>query len=498
MRTPNNQITMDLPLGAVCKDVVVIGNGPGGIALSHLLSGHWPYYTGAAHPTDEDLTARFVSEPARSLVQQDLRFLSQGLEGRCNNPVSLLFDALFHPCADMGLDVPPLISWRYHPEKRIDHVVLGRGPPGGSWQTMDGNVLTISLSKWMELPGLDFRSYGGSIGPPAGRDSRASVAALARYYSDYVRRRGIEKNFHCGTVVTSVSLLQEVMPSCKRDPETGVDIEQENPLWVVQGVQLGGDEGAPDIPFCYVSPHVVLATGNYDRPNKLNVPGDSLPFVLYSLTDMERMVAQGKLTEESDPVLVVGAGLSAADAVIAARFHGLPVIHAFRRSTSDPGFVFRQLPENMYPEYHKVHQMMVDGGTNYPGYRALPERKIMEIREDNKVRLIGMGTKSSTCYVVRVSVIVALIGAQPDLSFLPSGGTHLGVHKELPVQSRTNPVKVDPYTHQCVAAPGLYAIGSLAGDNFVRFVHGGALAITSHLHKERRQSETCTDSESQN
>jgi hypothetical protein len=52
-----------------------------------------------------------------------------------------------------------------------------------------------------------------------------------------------------------------------------------------------------------------------------------------------------------DPVLIVGAGLSAADAIIAARFRSLPILHVFRKKA---GALGKQLPENMYPEYHKV------------------------------------------------------------------------------------------------------------------------------------------------
>jgi hypothetical protein len=53
------------------------GNGPSGIALSYLLAGNWPYYNGAVHP-DEMLTTRLAgAPPGRSIIQQDLRFLSQ-------------------------------------------------------------------------------------------------------------------------------------------------------------------------------------------------------------------------------------------------------------------------------------------------------------------------------------------------------------------------------------------------------------------------------------
>jgi len=107
----------------------------------------------------------------------------------------------------------------------------------------------------------------------------------------------------------------------------------------------------------------------------------------------------------------------------------------------------------------------------------------------SQVRLMN----DTSCNVVKVSVVLALIGAQPDLKFLPQAGAGLGVKKDVPVTSRSNPFDVDPFSYECMSASGLYAIGSLAGDNFVRFVHGGALAFTSHVHKQqtlRKAAET--------
>lgn len=43
--------------------------------------------------------------------------------------------------------------------RQIDHVVLGSGPPGGSWHRMDPNLRTLSLSAWMSLPGLDYNTW---------------------------------------------------------------------------------------------------------------------------------------------------------------------------------------------------------------------------------------------------------------------------------------------------------------------------------------------------
>jgi hypothetical protein len=58
----------------------------------------------------------------------------QGLEGRSTNPVSILFDALSHPDADIGHELPSLLEWKIRTDLAVDHVVLGRGNPGGAWQ----------------------------------------------------------------------------------------------------------------------------------------------------------------------------------------------------------------------------------------------------------------------------------------------------------------------------------------------------------------------------
>lgn len=76
-----------------------------------MLAGNIPYVISNDHP-DEMLSARLALSVGQSLVNEDLEFLSSGLEGRSTNPVSLLLDSLTHPCADIGLEIEPLIEWR--------------------------------------------------------------------------------------------------------------------------------------------------------------------------------------------------------------------------------------------------------------------------------------------------------------------------------------------------------------------------------------------------
>lgn len=125
--------------------------------------------------------------------------------------------------------------------------------------------------------------------------------------------------------------------------------------------------------------------------------------------------------------------------------------------------------------------MMGDGGATYPCYTALAEHRVLEISSDHKVCVTG---PDNTVSVHRVSVVAILIGSRPNLNFLPPG-LDLGVKSSEPIDCRSNPIDVDPYTHRAVRAPpGMYALGPLAGDNFVRFLQGGAVAITSHVNKE--------------
>lgn len=54
---------------------------------------------------------------------------------------------------------------------------------------------------------------------------------------------------------------------------------------------------------------------------------------------------------ELKPILIVGAGLSAADAVTICRSSGVNVIHVYRNRSAG---LDKMLPETVYPEYHEV------------------------------------------------------------------------------------------------------------------------------------------------
>ncbi|XP_013879886.1 oxidative stress induced growth inhibitor 1 [Austrofundulus limnaeus] len=476
--------------------VVIIGNGPSGICLSYMLSGYTPYLSPEAGHPNPLLHSKLSEQPHLSLLEQDLEYLCEGLEGRSSNPVAVLFDSLLLPDSDFGLDRVSPLEWRYEPSRAIPHLVLGKGPPGGAWHAMEGSMLTLSLANWMELPGLKLKDWMRDKRRNV-RNDRATPAEIASYYQHYVSQMSLGQNFACGTTVTSVSR-----------EESG-----STPCWRVVGLQrreaeVPGDPVPEEVPFSLLAHSVVLATGTHDIPARLGVEGEALPFVCHSFWELEAAISRGELDPSSDPVLVVGAGLTAADAVLAARHLNAPVYHAFRRSVTDPDLIFNQLPKLLYPEYHKVHQMMTQQqnhptqnprsdppSPSYTGYLSFPRHRVVAFQPD---RVCLLESDSGKRTAVRVSKALVLIGAHPNLSFLHDAGRSLGINPDEPISCRRNPVDVDPFTNRVLAAdgPGLYAMGPLVGENFVRFLKGGALAIASDLSKGRsRRHEQMDQSE---
>lgn len=121
--------------------------------------------------------------------------------------------------------------------------------------------------------------------------------------------------------------------------------------WLVEATDLNTGEK-----ISYSCKYLVLANGSSDLPNRLEVSNqlDDPDWLVYDLRSLEEKLDEFircRGSEDVEPVLVVGAGLSAADAVIAMRGRNIPVLHVFRNKSPD---LHKQLPENLYPEYHKV------------------------------------------------------------------------------------------------------------------------------------------------
>lgn len=387
-----------------------------------------------------------------------MEYLSDGLEGRSNNPVSILYDLLKQPDSDLGIDRPTCLSWKYDPLTEIDHVVIGKSAgPGGAWNDIEGSQLTISPNKWMELPDMSFINWerqsklgtknsnvnaglvfsaknsnfsedssllNANYVPKQSRsdvnynlskylknmnpdeNARASMKDVRNYYRDYVKQKNMEKYLLNNATVTNVRRIccpKFVTNQCKQQMAKSTDVKDcpslsacngkndstMEALWEVTGLidkrdrrkasslshgkfytppykrrsdlilvhhYLLGDINE----FRFICKHLVLACGANDLNNTLNVKGENFRYIIRSLRELEDKILEDATRFQKDPLLIVGAGLTAADALLLAQKHKIKVIHVIRRSVFDPELVFKTLPKQVYPEYQEVYEMMLN------------------------------------------------------------------------------------------------------------------------------------------
>ena len=458
------------------------------------------------------------------------------MEGRSNNPVALLFDTLNHPGVDVGDKLCSSLVWQFDPLKARSHVVLGKQCPGGCWGDMEASLLTLSHSDWLELPILSYRHWQKQVIPVNGasnqHDIRTTAGSVGTYYSSYVQDMGLSSNFISNVTVTSLEhfdfkpevdlkrKLKIKLPQAKRSleqPESdeavgscpgSPDSISSNISNVSENSEDSGCCGCPCMEYSAMSLHdspksdghrypwllrgwcsnksrhfkilaktVVLACGTNDRHNILGVPGEHLLFVKteFSFKDI------AQLSSHSKPVVVVGAGLSAADAILSLLEKRIPIVHVFRKSSSEVSNPFTRLSPTVYPEYTHVFALM-SGKTVDSCYHSYPEYVVKRFDKNKKCHLEKLGNGSTTS--LTCSMAFLLIGGLADLNFISPKIPVRGVDSNNPhIHPTHNPLSVDPYSFAVDGVDNMYAIGSLVGDNFVRFVMGSALGAVNHLNR---------------
>jgi hypothetical protein len=299
-----------------------------------------------------------------------LEFLSDGLEGRSRNPVSLLIDNLMHPDADLGAHLQSKLKWRHDPSLTIDHLCLGRGGVGGVWNQLTSKQLqTVSMADWMELPNYSmstFRQQRQACRCRAGTNNEQSIIKsndlsvrstyeeVRAYYIHYVKRNRLSNYFRNGYEITSI---ERVCVDAPFYDDLTEEIRTPEPLWEIRGYNKQDQKT-----FLIHAKYVVLATGvpqNITKP--LGIIGEqaSQSFTYTTLNDIEDLIInKKKLRDHSKPLLVVGCGLTAIDVLLLCQEYSIPVLHVFRRAIDDHELVLNQLPSNLYPEYERIRELI--------------------------------------------------------------------------------------------------------------------------------------------
>ncbi|MDQ1165875.1 YpdA family putative bacillithiol disulfide reductase [Flavobacterium sp. SORGH_AS_0622] len=149
----------------------------------------------------------------------------------------------------------------------------------------------------------------------------------------------------------------------------------------------------------YEAKNVVIATGFYDIPIEMNIPGENLPKVRHYYKEAHEYAFR--------KVLVVGANNSSVDAALECWRKGADVTMVIRKNEINNRVKYWVKPD--------IENRIAEGSI-----KAYFESNITEIRE-NEVEIETTNGRIT----IENDFVLALTGYKPDLSFLERMGIHL-------------------------------------------------------------------------
>ncbi|WP_144511317.1 YpdA family putative bacillithiol disulfide reductase [Bacillus sp. FJAT-22090] len=207
----------------------------------------------------------------------------------------------------------------------------------------------------------------------------------------------------------------------------------------------------------YHSTYVIIATGYYDHPNFMGIPGEELPKVKHYFKEGHPFFDQN--------VLVIGGKNSAIDAALELNKAGANVTVAYRGSEYSPSIKPWVLPE-------------FDGLVRNDEIQMHFDTQVISI-EQQYVQLKGPDGK----YKIENDFVFAMTGYHPDHAFLAQMGIQIDASTGRP---SFNPETMETNIEGIFIA-GVIAAGNNANEIFIengRF-HGGQIA--KEIEKKRKE-----------
>ena len=367
------------------------------------------------------------------------------------------------------MDPESHVEWRREPTKAISHVVItDADKPGGQWTRtsveVGWDIGALSYSEMLSLPCYSFaQHYRKQYGAKAPDFERPDRAQVANYFAAYPSAVGISD-----TLWTSTRVVQAARS------QIGFSIS------LADGRTIS----------CR---HLVLGTGIYTR----SIPPPSL---FLPLTDLH---------DQSSPLLVIGSGFSAADAIVSTS-RNRKIIHVYRWNPDERPSPLRGCHYQAYPEYAGVYRQMKLATVALPQhvsgsplqrtksssfanqrdwmsvYEGLANAEVEECKPisgggaEVRIRL-----ESGESIWREVGELAYVVGRRGSLSYLSpelykevldqsdSGHSNgASTFSSEQISSRSLRTKAETSTE---VAPNVFIIGSLTGDSLVRHEFGACI-----------------------
>lgn len=209
-------------------------------------------------------------------------------------------------------------------------------------------------------------------------------------------------------------------------------------------------------PFAVAAEHIVLATGAYDHPNLLNVPGEELPKVSHYYREVNDFIGQ--------KVLIVGGRHSAAETALELCRAGVDVTLVHRGAT------FSNLKYWVAPDLeNRIREGRICAWVNAVVREIRPKSVVIEVLET----AAGNGARQpSRTLELENDRVLALTGYHPDPGFLRR------------MQVATDPETLQPIFNPRTfesTTPGIYLAGVMLAGNI-----SGAIFIENSRHHGER------------
>lgn len=207
----------------------------------------------------------------------------------------------------------------------------------------------------------------------------------------------------------------------------------------------------------YKTPYVIIATGYYDQPNYMNIPGEDLPKVFHYFKEAHEFF-------DTD-VCVIGGKNSAVDAALELEKAGARVTVVYRGDAYSPSIKPWILPEFESLVRHGEIEMYFNSS-------------IDEVREKEVVLTINGEQR-----VIKNDFVFAMTGYHPDHQFISKMGVTIDAETGRP---SFNPETMETNVENLFIA-GVIAAGNNANEIFIengRF-HGGFIAKTIESKRQK-------------
>jgi thioredoxin reductase (NADPH) len=208
----------------------------------------------------------------------------------------------------------------------------------------------------------------------------------------------------------------------------------------------------------YAARKIVVASGYYDLPNKLNVPGENLPHVSHYYTEPYEFWRE--------PIVVIGGKNSAAEAALDLYRNGASVTMVHRDAHLGMTIKYWVRPD-------------IENRIKAGQIQALFQARVKEITRDEVIVSNGAGEKR-----IPAKQVFALTGYHPDFQFIESLGVHLDPETRKPA--------LDPNSLES-NVPGIHLAGVVIGGRHTGeiFIENGRFhgkQIIEALSRNREQA----------